>query len=84
MSDITDNIRRKAEAVVQWRLADDAGNSLLYFLGQDHADKGVRVIASAIRFERESCIEVIRSVETRNEAEAHLIETIIRRIRGDE
>ena len=34
--------------------------------------------------ERNRCISIAQSIDPHNEAEAHLIETIVRRIRGDE
>lgn len=42
----------------------------------------LNTIAGAMITERERCISILRGVETRNEAEAHLIETIVRRILG--
>ena len=41
-------------------------------------------VARAILAERNRCISIAQSTEPHNEAEAHLIETIVRRIRGDE
>lgn len=41
-------------------------------------------IAQAISAERNRCISIAQSIEPHNEAEAHLIETIVRRMRGSE
>lgn len=38
----------------------------------------------AIGQERERCLSIVKAIETRNPSEAHLIETIVRRLRGDE
>lgn len=40
-------------------------------------------IAIKILSERKRCIQIVRSISPHNEAEAHLIETIVRRIRGE-
>lgn len=47
-------------------------------------DEAIEIISGAILAERERCISIVKAIETRNEAEAHLIETIVRRLRGDE
>lgn len=38
----------------------------------------------ATAIERNRCIEIVKAIEPHNEAEAHLIETIVRRMRGEE
>ncbi|WP_104662837.1 hypothetical protein [Ensifer adhaerens] len=40
-------------------------------------------IAHALNAERHRCISIAQSIDPHNEAEAHLIETIVRRIRGE-
>ena len=42
----------------------------------------INTIAGAMITERERCISILRSIETRNPSEAHLIETIARQILG--
>lgn len=84
MSAAFENIKKHAAEIIKWPVADEAGNSLQYFLGKEHADKGVKVISLAILSEREACISIAQSIEPHNEAEAHLIETIVRKMRGDE
>ena len=42
------------------------------------------VISKAITSERNRCLTIIQSIETRNAAEAHMLETIVRKVRGDE
>lgn len=44
----------------------------------------INTIAGAMITERERCISIVKAIETRNPSEAHLIETIVRRLRGDE
>lgn len=68
MSDIPLEVAMNAE-----RLWDDGGN-----------ESAPTIIAKAILAERERCSEIARSIEPRNEAEAHLIETIVRRMEGKE
>lgn len=41
-------------------------------------------VARAILAERARCISIAQSIDPHNEAEAHLIETIVRRMRGEE
>lgn len=41
-------------------------------------------IANAILVERNRSISILKSIEPMNPSEAHLIETIVRRIRGEE
>lgn len=43
-----------------------------------------RQMDRAMMDERRRCLGIVRSIDPHNEAEAHLIETIVRRIRGDE
>lgn len=68
MSEISIELAMHAE-----RLYDEGGNESV-----------PTIIAKAILGERERCAEIARSIDPHNEAEAHLIETIVRRIRGDE
>lgn len=39
--------------------------------------------AKAIVAERNRCLSIIKSIEPRNPSEAHLLETIARRVRGE-
>lgn len=43
-----------------------------------------RAAKYGIEAERARCISIAQSIEPHNEAEAHLIETIVRKMRGDE
>lgn len=51
-----------------------------------HVDErgALGVLSKAISTERARCIEIASSIDPHNEAEAHLIETIVRRMRGEE
>ena len=53
---------------------------------QEHPDceRPELPIALALLEERNRCISIAQSIEPHNEAEAHLIETIVRRMRGEE
>lgn len=64
-------------------VADDAGNTLNYFVAP-YQNKAATIIGAAILEERERCISIVKAIEAHNPSEAHLIETIMRRIRGDE
>lgn len=54
MTDIPADIMRAAREHVTTTIADDAGNTLEYFVAP-YTNKAVRVIASAIMAEREAC-----------------------------
>lgn len=41
------------------------------------------ILAYSVLAERNRCISIAQSIEPHNEAEAHLIETIVRRMRGE-
>ncbi len=41
-------------------------------------------ISEALTSERDRCLSIVKAIETRNPSEAHLIETIVRKMRGDE
>lgn len=83
MTDSSSDIMDTAWGWLEKPVADDQGNTLSYFVAP-YQDKASTVIAGAILAERERCLSIVKDIETRNEAEAHLIETIIRRMRGDQ
>lgn len=70
MSEIPEDIRHAAKRA--WSFTTSA-------LPADIDD-----IAKAILAERERCVAVARSIMPHTTGELHLIETIVRRIRGDE
>lgn len=41
-------------------------------------------VERALLSERARCMKIAQSIDPHNEAEAHLIETIVRKMRGDE
>lgn len=50
----------------------------------EYSDWGAMMIRRALMAERNRCLTIIQSIETRNAAEAHMLETIVRKVRGDE
>lgn len=50
---------------------------------EDSRKSAIKDIAGAILAERNRCISIAQSIDPHNEAEAHLIETIVRRMRGE-
>ena len=61
------------ESMTAVRLRADSGEAFLQ-----------RQMDRAMMDERRRCLEIVRSIDPHNEAEANLIETIVRRMRGSE
>lgn len=68
MSEIPVEVSMHAE-----RLYDEGGNESVPM-----------IITKAILSERERSVAILKSIEPMNSSESHLIETIVRRIRGNE
>lgn len=71
MNKIQDEIRKVAIAAFDaWCDSEDSENW--------------HIASRGIISERDRCLSILKSIEPMNPSEAHLIETIVRRIRGEE
>jgi len=51
---------------------------------QEYSEWGAMMIRRALLAERSRCLAVVTAIEPHNPSEAHLLETIARRVRGEE
>ena len=74
MSEIPDDIMKAA---------DDCADEL-YFKDSIERSEGVQYVAQAIMAERNRCLGIINGMEAHTTLEVLMLETIARKVRGDE
>ena len=78
-------LERQSEECGAWFSAEVyLGKGIGYDGRIDIAALAEAVLKVAIGQERERCLSIVKAIETRTPSESHLIETIVRRLRGDE
>lgn len=61
MTEIPDDVMKAAYDAVNAPTADEYGNSMRYYIGNNQSDMAVRVVARAILAERERCASICDS-----------------------
>lgn len=62
MTEIPDDVMKAAYDAVNAPTADEYGNSMRYYIGNNQSDMAVRVVASAILAERERCAKIAETM----------------------
>jgi hypothetical protein len=83
MSEIPDDIRRKAEEWLTRPIDYLQHNTLLYFVAP-YGGVSAYVISRAVEEERTRCLTIIQSIETTSAQGMRVIDEIARKVRGGE
>ena len=83
MSEIPDDIMKAARDVINEK-SPSMSRQIFAGLYATVLKQAIEAVARSIFAERTRCLTIIQSIETRNAAEAHMLETIVRKVRGDE
>lgn len=82
MSEIPKDIMKTAMDVINQK-SPSMNRQIFSGLHATILKQAIEAVGESINGERDRCLSILKSIEPMNPSEAHLIETIVRRIRGE-